>query len=81
MRVSEIGEFGLIKLLANELGLDYPPVPGKMPEGLLGRPRRRRGRHARRDGAMVWTTDTMVENVHFLPDTPPGRTSAGRRWP
>ena len=65
--VSEIGEFGLIQLLAREFGLDYPPAPGASQSGLqVGL-----GDDAvvteRRDGSLVWTTDTMVDGVHFLP--------------
>jgi thiamine-monophosphate kinase len=66
--VSEIGEFGLIRLLAREFGLEYPPAPGARQPGLqVGL-----GDDAvvteRRDGSLIWTTDTMVEGVHFLPD-------------
>jgi thiamine-monophosphate kinase len=65
--VSEIGEFGLIKLLTAELGIEYPPKRGQTHVGLrvglgddavVGR---------RREGALIWTTDTMVAGVHFLP--------------
>jgi thiamine-monophosphate kinase len=66
MRVSEIGEFGLIKLLAKELGLEYPPSKGKPPEGLLVGLGDDAVVSARREGALVWTTDTMVANLHFL---------------
>jgi thiamine-monophosphate kinase len=64
--VSEIGEFGLIQLLAREFGLEYPPAPGAPQPGLqIGL-----GDDAlvteRRDGSLIWTTDTMVADVHFL---------------
>jgi thiamine-monophosphate kinase len=64
--VSEIGEFGLIQLLAREFGLAYPPSPGTTQPGLqVGL-----GDDAvvteRRDGSLIWTTDTMVADVHFL---------------
>ncbi len=68
MRVSELGEFGLIALLCREFGIDYPPAAGA----------------ASRPGVLVdigddalvtsplpvpqiWTTDTLVEGVHFMP--------------
>jgi thiamine-monophosphate kinase len=65
VRVTEIGEFGLIRELAAEFGIEYPPRPGGRQPGfavglgddaLVGE---------RRDGAPVWTTDTLVEGVHF----------------
>jgi thiamine-monophosphate kinase len=68
-RVSEIGEFPLICLLARELGVEYPPAPGSRRQAnlLVGL-----GDDAvvtqRREGALVWTTDTMVAGVHFLPE-------------
>ena len=65
--VSEIGEFGLIQLLAREFGVEYPPARGASQPGLqIGL-----GDDAvvtdRRDASVIWTTDTMVEDVHFLP--------------
>ena len=72
MRVSEIGEFELIRLLTAELGIAYPPAPGVagQPGLLVGL-----GDDAvvtpSRSGALVWTTDTMVADVHFMP----GRTA------
>ncbi len=65
--VSEIGEFGLIQLLAREFGLDYPPARDSSQAGLqVGL-----GDDAVvtewREGSLVWTTDTMVDGVHFLP--------------
>jgi len=69
VKVSEIGEFGLIRLLAAEFGLEYPPARDSRPrpgllvdigdDAVVGR---------RRDGAAVWTTDTLVAGVHFLPE-------------
>ena len=69
MLVSEIGEFELIRLLTAELGVDYPPSNGaiRRPGMLVDL-----GDDAvvtdRRDGALIWTTDTMVAGVHFLPE-------------
>jgi thiamine-monophosphate kinase len=66
VQVSEIGEFGLIRLLTKELGITYPPTRGSSaPEGLeLGI-----GDDAvvtsKREGALIWTTDTMVAGNHF----------------
>jgi thiamine-monophosphate kinase len=67
--VSEIGEFGLIGLLAREFGLEYPPVRGATQPGMqvgLGDDAVVTNRH---DGFLIWTTDTMVAGVHFLPDS------------
>jgi thiamine-monophosphate kinase len=69
--VSEIGEFGLIRLLAREFGLDFPPVRGAVQHGLqvgLGDDAVVTERH---DGSLIWTTDTMVEGIHFLPGKHP----------
>jgi thiamine-monophosphate kinase len=66
--VSEIGEFGLIGLLAREFGLEYPPAPGAKQPGMqvgLGDDALVTERH---DGSLIWTTDTMVDGIHFLPD-------------
>ncbi len=67
MRVSEVGEFGLIAILAREIGVEYPPTPSTRPrpgllvdlgdDAVVGR---------RQDGAPVFTTDTLVAGVHFL---------------
>jgi thiamine-monophosphate kinase len=68
MLVSEIGEFGLIKLLSHELGIEYPPQRGKTHPGLqvgLGDDAVVSRRH---EGALIWTTDTMVAGVHFKPE-------------
>jgi thiamine-monophosphate kinase len=72
--VSEVGEFGLIELLCRELGLPYPPGPGRPPrrgfivdvgdDALLTAPS---------PDAGVWTTDTLVAGVHFVPDVTPWR--------
>jgi len=68
VQVSEIGEFGLIKLLTQEFGITYPPARRTpAPAGLeLGI-----GDDAvvtsKREGALIWTTDTMVEGNHFTP--------------
>ncbi len=72
--VSEIGEFGLIKLLAQEFGIAYPPARGVVPEhGLLVGLGDDAVVTARRDGSLIWTTDTMVAGVHFLPEQSPWR--------
>jgi thiamine-monophosphate kinase len=72
MRVSEAGEFELIRLLTSAAGIPYPPLRDAVaPEGLLVPLGDDAVVTSRRDGAVVWTTDTMVENVHFLP----GRTA------
>jgi thiamine-monophosphate kinase len=64
--VSEIGEFGLISLLAQEFGIPYPPVNGSR-HGLLVALGDDAVVSQRRDAAVIWTTDTMVAGVHFLP--------------
>jgi thiamine-monophosphate kinase len=68
VRVSEIGEFGLIELLAKEFGIEYPPSPDTKQRGLKVGLGDDAAVTERRDGALVWTTDTMVAGVHFLPD-------------
>jgi thiamine-monophosphate kinase len=69
MRVSEVGEFGLIRLLAAEIGVEYPPAAGaNRRSGLLVDLGDDAVVSERRDGALVWTTDTMVAGVHFLPE-------------
>ncbi len=68
MLVSEVGEFGLIKLLSAELGIEYPPAKHASHPGLnvgLGDDAVVGQRH---DGALLWTTDTLVAGVHFLPE-------------
>jgi thiamine-monophosphate kinase len=67
MKVSEIGEFGLIELLAREFGIEYPPKPGHAAPGLLVGLGDDAVVMERRDGAVIWTTDTMVEGNHFRP--------------
>ena len=67
VKVSEIGEFGLIKLLAREFGIEYPPKPGHVAPGLLVGLGDDAVVTERRDGAVIWTTDTMVEGNHFRP--------------
>jgi thiamine-monophosphate kinase len=68
--VSEIGEFGLIELLAREFGVAYPPAPGASQTGLLVGLGDDAVVTVRRDAAVIWTTDTMVAGVHFLPEAP-----------
>jgi thiamine-monophosphate kinase len=67
MLVSEIGEFGLIKLLAREFGVEYPPARDATQPGLQVGLGDDAVVSARRDGSLIWTTDTMVDGVHFLP--------------
>lgn len=66
MFVSDIGEFGLIELLAREFGIEYPPGRDGHQRGLrvglgddavVSEPR---------EGSAIWTTDTLVAGVHFL---------------
>ena len=72
MRVSELGEFGLIELLTKEFGFTYPSTAKNPPRaGLLVDIGDDAVVGQRREGAPIWTTDTLVEGVHFLP----GRTS------
>ncbi len=67
MRVSDVGEFGLISLLATELGLDYPPSPEQRPRpGLLVDIGDDAAVSESRDRPLIWTTDTLVAGVHFL---------------
>src|SRR5215212_3358097 len=67
MKVSDIGEFELIRLLTAEAGISYPPSRDDVKDGLLVGLGDDAVVTSRHDGAIVWTTDTMVENVHFLP--------------
>jgi thiamine-monophosphate kinase len=67
VKLSEIGEFGLIKLLAREFGIEYPPKRGAATPGLLVALGDDAAVTERRDGAVIWTTDTMVEGNHFRP--------------
>lgn len=74
MRVADIGEFGLIEMLARELGIPYPPARGTPPRhGLLVDLGDDAVVTRRRDAAMIWTTDTLVEGVHF--------TAESSSWP
>jgi thiamine-monophosphate kinase len=69
VKVSDVGEFRLIQLLARELGRDFPVLPGAMPRpGLAVDLGDDAAVGERRTGAAVWTTDTLVAGVHFLPD-------------
>jgi thiamine-monophosphate kinase len=68
MKVSEVGEFGLIELLSRELGIPYPPSAATAPrpgfvvdlgdDAAVTEPSA---------AATIWTTDTLVEGIHFLP--------------
>jgi thiamine-monophosphate kinase len=69
MRVADLGEFGLIELLTRQLGITYPPASGTPPRpGLLVDLGDDAVVTKRRDAATIWTTDTMVEGIHFLAD-------------
>ena len=65
MKVSEVGEFGLIALLTREFGIEYPPRPGQTMPGLLVPLGDDAVVTDRRDSAVIWTTDTMVQGEHF----------------
>jgi thiamine-monophosphate kinase len=65
--VSEIGEFALIRLLAQEIGVEYPPRPGAPGQrGMLVGLGDDAVVTPQRTGALIWTTDTMVSDVHFF---------------
>ena len=66
MQVSEVGEFELIRLLTAEVGIAYPPSRTAPDDGLLVGLGDDAVVTPRRDGYLVWTTDTMVAAVHFL---------------
>jgi thiamine-monophosphate kinase len=66
--VSEIGEFGLISLLAREFGIEYPPKRGLRQGGLIVGLGDDAVVAPRQEGAAIWTTDTLVSGVHFLPE-------------
>ena len=68
MKLSEIGEFGLIELLAREFGIEYPPRGAAPPPGLLVGLGDDAVVTERRDAAVIWTTDSMVAGEHFLPE-------------
>jgi thiamine-monophosphate kinase len=69
VRVSEVGEFGLIRLLTQEFGIAYPPLKGTpAPEGLAVGIGDDAVVTSKREGALIWTTDTMVAGNHFTPD-------------
>jgi thiamine-monophosphate kinase len=68
VKLSDIGEFGLIELLARELGIEYPPHGGEPAPGLLVPLGDDAVVTERRDSAVIWTTDTMVAGEHFLPE-------------
>jgi thiamine-monophosphate kinase len=71
MRVSEIGEFGLIRLLTREIGVDFEGRGATPRPGLEVDTGDDAVVTAASGAPIVWTTDTMVDGVHFLP----GRTS------
>ncbi len=69
MRVSEVGEFGLIELLATQLGLAYPPPKGALPRpGLVLDIGDDTVVSEAVNAPLIWTTDTLVAGVHFLPE-------------
>jgi thiamine-monophosphate kinase len=65
VKVSELGEFGLIALLTREFGIEYPPKRGQTMPGLLVPLGDDAVVTERRDSAVIWTTDTMIEGNHF----------------
>ncbi len=66
MRVADLGEFGLIELLAHEFGVQYPPSPSQQARpGLIVDLGDDAAVSQPRDAAALWTTDTMVDGVHF----------------
>jgi thiamine-monophosphate kinase len=66
VKLSDIGEFGLIELLAREIGVEYPPRGSAPPPGLLVPLGDDAVVTERRDAALIWTTDTLVAGEHFL---------------
>jgi thiamine-monophosphate kinase len=68
VKVSDIGEFGLIRLLADEFDIPYPPRKGTATQGLLVALGDDAVVTPRTDRAAIWTTDTMVAGNHFLPE-------------
>ena len=66
--MSEVGEFGLIKLLAEAFGIPYPPSREGRQAGLLVGLGDDAAVAPRPDGPVIWTTDTLVAGVHFLPE-------------
>jgi thiamine-monophosphate kinase len=72
MRVSELGEFGLIALLEREIGIT-PAFPRGARPGLLVDIGDDALVTAPRTGAGIWTTDTLVEGVHLLEGRSPWR--------
>lgn len=67
MRVADLGEFGLIEILTRELGISYPPAPGSAGrQGLLVDLGDDAVVTQRRDAALIWTTDTLVDGIHFI---------------
>lgn len=65
MKVSEVGEFGLIALLTREFGIEYPPKRGHTLQGLLVPLGDDAVVTQPRNDALIWTTDTMVDGNHF----------------
>ena len=65
MKVSEVGEFGLIALLTREFGIEYPPRRGQVTPGLLVPLGDDAVVTEPRTSAVIWTTDTMVQGEHF----------------
>jgi thiamine-monophosphate kinase len=68
VKVSEIGEFGLIRLLADEFHIPYPPRKGHTSAGLLVPLGDDAVVTPGTDRAAIWTTDTLVAGNHFLPE-------------
>ena len=65
MKVSELGEFGLVELIADVLGVDA----GENGRGVLLDIGDDAAAWQPRSDVELVTTDTMIENVHFRPET------------
>jgi thiamine-monophosphate kinase len=71
VKVSEVGEFGLIALVTREFGIEYPPKRGQTVPGLLVPLGDDAVVSEPRNDALIWTTDTMVLGEHFRPEFSP----------
>jgi thiamine-monophosphate kinase len=74
VRVSEVGEFGLIRLLTQEFGITYPPPKSAAPPtGLEVGIGDDAVVTSAQTSATIWTTDTMVAGNHFTQGSAPWR--------